>query len=61
MPPSFPCRYYDSGRSGEYLTPNHIKIGSHYIWRHEVIHYLLYLNTGDADASNQSPLLNTCA
>ncbi|HEX9756587.1 MAG TPA: hypothetical protein VGB26_02150 [Nitrospiria bacterium] len=61
MPPNFPCKFYESGCSGEYLEPNHIKVGSHYIWRHEVIHYLLKLNTGDPDPSHLSPFFISCA
>ncbi len=60
MPPVFPCKHYTGGCSGEYVEPNSLKVGSLHVWRHEVIHYLLYLNTGDPDASHQSPLFNTC-
>lgn len=60
MPPVFPCKHYPGGCSGEYANPNHLKIGSLYVWRHEVIHYLLDLNTGDPDAGHQSDLFKTC-
>lgn len=60
MPPVFPCKHYAKGCSGEYVAPNALKVGSLHVWRHEVIHYLLYVNTGDPDASHQSPLFNTC-
>ena len=60
MPPTFPCRHYASGCSGEYINPNHLKVGSLYVWRHEVIHYLLDLNTGDPDAAHKSPLFKDC-
>jgi hypothetical protein len=60
MPPTFPCKYYTGGCSGEYVEPNLIKVGSLYSWRHEVVHYLLQLNTGDPDASHQSPFFQSC-
>ena len=61
MPPTFQCPHFASGCSGEYVAPNSVKIGNTYIWRHELIHFLLHVNTGDLDASHQSPLFNTCA
>jgi len=60
MPPTFACRHYAGGCSGEYVNPNHLKVGSLYVWRHEVIHYLLDLNTGDPDAAHKSTLFKTC-
>ncbi|MFQ5588880.1 MAG: hypothetical protein ACE5F7_08565 [Nitrospiria bacterium] len=60
MPPTFPCKHYASGCSGEYVNPNHLKLGSLYVWRHEVIHYLLDLNYGDPDAAHKSALFKTC-
>ncbi|NOY84303.1 MAG: hypothetical protein GXO96_05715 [Nitrospirae bacterium] len=60
MPPTFPCKHYAGGCSGEYVNPNHLKVGSLYVWRHEVIHYLLDLNTGDPDAGHRSDLFKTC-
>ena len=60
MPPTFPCKHYAGGCSGEYVNPNHLKIGSLYVWRHEVIHYLLDVNTGDPDAAHKSDLFKTC-
>lgn len=60
MPPTFPCRYYDSGCAGEYVSPNSIKVGSLNTWRHEVIHYLLNQNTGDPDPEHKSPFFETC-
>ncbi len=60
MPPVFPCKHYAGGCSGEYVNPNHLKVGSLYVWRHEVIHYLLDLNTGDPDAEHRSALFKTC-
>lgn len=60
MPPTFPCRHYAGGCSGEYVNPNHLKVGSLYVWRHEVIHYLLDLNHGDPDAAHSSALFKTC-
>jgi hypothetical protein len=61
MPPSFPCPYYSSGCSGEYATPNLIKIGQFGSWKHEVTHYLLEVNTGDPDTNHNSSLFQTCA
>jgi hypothetical protein len=60
MPPFFPCSYYSNGCSGEFVEPNTVKVGSLYSWRHELVHYLLYINTGDADQSHRSPLFDTC-
>ncbi len=60
MPPTFPCKHYAGGCSGEYVNPNHLKVGSLYVWRHEVIHYLLDLNRGDPDAAHQSILFKNC-
>ncbi len=60
MPTSFPCEYYKNGCSGEFHSPNTIKIGVVKAWQHEVIHYLLYVNTGDSDARHTSFLFNEC-
>jgi len=60
MPPTFACRHYAGGCSGEYVNPNHLKVGSLYVWRHEVIHYLLDLNKGDPDPAHKSALFKTC-
>ncbi len=60
MPPTFPCEHYAGGCSGEYVNPNHLKVGSLYVWRHEVIHYLLDLNNGSPDAAHKSDLFKTC-
>lgn len=60
MEPQFPCRWYESGCSGEFATPNTIKLGSPYVWKHEVVHYLLYVNTGDADSAHASELFWEC-
>lgn len=60
MPPSFPCKYYANGCSGEYVSPNSIKIGSLPMWKHEVLHYLLHINTGDPDTHHQNKLFQTC-
>jgi hypothetical protein len=60
MEPQFPCRWYESGCSGEFVTPNTIKLGSPYVWKHEVIHYLLYVNTGDSDSAHKSSLFWDC-
>lgn len=60
MPPTFPCPYYPDGCNGEFVSPATIKMGSAYIFRHEVIHYLLYRNTGDADPEHRSDLFEKC-
>ncbi len=60
MPPTFPCKHYVGGCSGEYVYPNHLKVGSLFVWRHEVLHYLLDLNFGDPDAAHENELFKTC-
>jgi hypothetical protein len=60
MPPSFPCPYYATGCSGEFSEPNLVKVGMFSSWKHEIVHYLLYVNTGDPDTSHTSPLFQTC-
>lgn len=60
MPPNFPCPHYPSGCGGEFVPPRTIKIGSLWIFRHEVIHYLLDQNTGNADPAHQSELFTKC-
>jgi hypothetical protein len=60
MEPQFPCRWYENGCSGEFVTPNTIKLGSPYVWKHEVLHYLLYVNVGDADSGHASALFWDC-
>lgn len=60
MPPTFPCKHYASGCSGEYVNPNFLKVGSLYVWKHEVLHFLLDVNTGDPDPGHKNPLFKTC-
>lgn len=60
MEPRFPCPWYANGCSGEFVTPNTIKLGSPYVWKHEVLHYLLYVNTGRADPDHDSSLFWEC-
>ncbi|MFQ5542860.1 MAG: hypothetical protein ACE5FY_00750 [Nitrospiria bacterium] len=60
MPSTFPCKHYKGGCSGEYVNPNLLKVGTLFVWRHEVIHYLLDLNTGDPDAAHKSTFFKTC-
>lgn len=60
MPPLFPCPHYEAGCSGEYVRPNSFKMGTLSLWRHEVIHYLLDLKTGDEDRGHHNPLFNEC-
>lgn len=59
MQPVFPCEWYESGCTGEFVFPNVIKIGNYKIWRHEVIHFLLSVNIGDADPNHNSLLFNS--
>jgi len=60
MPTSFPCRWYDGNCSGQFVSPNTIKLGSPYVWKHEAIHYLLHINSGDSDPGHQSNLYQSC-
>lgn len=60
MPPSFSCPYYATGCSGEFDEPNLVKIGMLSSWKHEMVHYLLYVNTGDPDTYHTSPFFKTC-
>src|SRR5258705_9739077 len=61
MPPVFPCEYYVNGCSGEFAEPNLVKIGNLSVVHHELIHYLLYLSTGNPDTNHKSPLFAKCA
>ena len=61
MPPVFPCVYYAGGCSGEFAEPNLIKIGNLNIVHHELVHYLLYLSTGNPDTNHKSPLFAKCS
>lgn len=62
MPPAFPCTESEGKRcNGEFITPNTIKIDSFFVARHEILHYLLYLNTGDPDQNHTDPRFNSCA
>lgn len=58
MEPVFTCPWYPEGCDGEFVPPNTIKLGHPYSWSHEVIHYLLYANTGSADTTHASDLFN---
>ncbi len=60
MEPRFPCRWYAGGCSGEFVVPNTVKLGSPYVWKHEVLHYLLNVNTGDPDSSHTSDVFAEC-
>lgn len=61
MPPTFPCKHYASGCSGEYVNPNFLKVGSLYVWKHEVLHFLLDVNTGNPDPGHENALFKNCA
>ncbi|MFQ5509084.1 MAG: hypothetical protein ACE5FN_07085 [Leptospirillia bacterium] len=59
--PIFPCHWYDTGCDGEFVEPNLMKLGHPYAWKHEVLHYLLYVNTGDSDPNHTNELFyGTC-
>ena len=63
MPPIFTCTYYDDGCNGEYVTDgvsHTILLGRAGVWKHEVVHYLLYVNTGSADAAHDNNLFDNC-
>jgi len=60
MEPQFPCRWYEGGCSGEFVTPNTVKLGSPFVWKHEVLHYLMYVNSGESDAAHDSSLFWDC-
>lgn len=60
MPPSYPCPMKNDICSGDFMPPNYIHIGTVGLWGHEVIHYLLHLNTGDSDPNHRSSLFLEC-
>ena len=61
VPARFGCRWYDGTCSGEFVPPTTIKLGSAHVWKHEVIHFLLYRNTGRSDPNHESPLFRHCS
>lgn len=61
MPLSYKCQTKDGVCSGDFTPPNYIHLGAVGLWGHEVIHYLLFLNTGDPDPDHQSLLFGTCS
>jgi len=63
-PPSFPCNGDNlKGKIcyGEFIRPNKILLGTPSVWKHEVIHYLLYKNTGNLDPDHESELFRDCS
>ena len=60
MPQSFPCMEGKSLCAGQFRTPNIVKLGDVWSWNHEVVHYLLYENSGDLDPSHTSTLFREC-
>lgn len=60
MPRFFPCEWSANGCMGEFTSPNLIKIGIPFSWKHEVLHYLLYVNTGNADSGHGSDMFWRC-
>lgn len=63
MSPIFDCPFYEDGCRGAFYQPNILKLGflnPAYITRHELVHYLLFLSTGDADGEHTSPFFSQC-
>ena len=60
MTPSFPCSFYGGFCGGLYESPNEIFLGYSSFDKHEFIHFLLWVNTGDDDSNHQSPFFVTC-
>ena len=61
FPYDFPCRWKKGNFcSGEFAEPNIIMLSQAAVFRHELIHYLLYLNLGDSDPNHESPLFKSC-
>jgi hypothetical protein len=63
-PPQFECTGGNNAGKlcyGEFMEPNKILLARTTSWRHEVIHYLLYKNTGDLDPDHHSPLFIKCS
>jgi len=62
-PPHFECvGTNNQGEScyGEFLEPNKVLLARLSSWKHEVIHYLLYQNTGDLDPGHGNTLFEEC-
>ena len=60
MLPSFPCPFFDGFCGALYQPPNEIFLGHSFLDKHEFIHFLLWVNTGDDDSNHQSPFFVTC-
>ncbi|MDH4228927.1 MAG: hypothetical protein OEW11_04160 [Nitrospirota bacterium] len=60
MEPLFPCPWYETGCTGEFVIPNTVKLGSPLVWKHEILHFLLYVNTGNPDSTHDSLLFQDC-
>lgn len=61
MPPAFPCTDLEGKKcDGEFTTPNTIKFSYFWAIRHETLHYLLYLNTGNPDPSHTNKVFESC-
>jgi len=61
MPDKFRCRWYDGYCSGLFVPPNTIRLGKKLSWRHEVIHYLLYVNKNEVDYFHESRFFKECS
>ena len=63
-PPNFPCNGKNlEGKMcyGEFIRPNKVLLADRYSWKHEIIHYLLYQNTGDLDPNHESEMFDNCS
>ena len=64
MPERFDCPHYFPylfACRGEFVAPNIIRLGDVGIWKHEVVHYVLYRNVDDADAPHETGWYEVCA
>jgi len=60
--PYLTCDHYWLGLcAGEFEPPNKIRLAQARLFRHEVVHALLYWNTGDADPGHTSPYFERCS
>lgn len=56
----FDCPEHLEGCGGRFTQPNIIRIGNFASWKHEVVHYLLDVNTGDLDPEHLSHFFTEC-
>ncbi len=60
MPLLFACEYSVHGCVGQFEAYNQIYISTPTVFKHEIIHYLLYANTGEADPLHDGPYWGVC-